>query len=70
MARICYQDHAAAVATCHATAAWARRRVDPSAFGEDRVVVQFEFTDQPQAKRSSWLINEARNVDLCPKDRF
>lgn len=48
---------------------WAvRRRVDPSAFGEGRVVVQFEFTDQPQAKRCWWLINEACNVDLCPKD--
>jgi DNA-binding HxlR family transcriptional regulator len=48
---------------------WAvRRRVDPSAFGEGRVVVQFEFTDQPQAKRCWWLLNEAGNVDLCPKD--
>jgi DNA-binding HxlR family transcriptional regulator len=48
---------------------WAvRRRVDPSVFGDRRVTVQFEFTDQPQAKRSWWLVNEAANVDLCPKD--
>lgn len=48
---------------------WAvRRRVDPSVFGDRRVTVQFEFTDQPQAKRSWWLVNEATNVDLCPKD--
>lgn len=48
---------------------WAvRRRVEPSVFGDRRVTVQFEFTDQPQAKRSWWLVNEATNVDLCPKD--
>ncbi|WP_162917394.1 winged helix-turn-helix transcriptional regulator [Dongia deserti] len=48
---------------------WAiRRRVDPSVFGRARVTVQFEFTDQPQAKRSWWLVNEGANVDLCPKD--
>ena len=48
---------------------WAiRRRVDPSVFGGVRVTVQFEFTDQPQAKRCWWLVNEATNVDLCPKD--
>ena len=45
-----------------------RRRVDPSVFGEGRVVVQFEFSDQPQARRRWWLVNEAPNVDLCPKD--
>lgn len=48
---------------------WAlRRRVDPSAFGERRVTVQFEFTDQPRAKRRWWLVNEGMGVDLCPKD--
>ena len=48
---------------------WAvRRRVDPSVLGDRRVTVQFEFTDQPQAKRSWWLVNEAASVDLCPKD--
>lgn len=48
---------------------WAiRRRVDPSALGKRRVTVQFEFTDQPQAKRCWWLVNESTSVDLCPKD--
>ena len=48
---------------------WAiRRRVDPSAFEKRRVTVQFEFTDQPQAKRCWWLVNEGVSVDLCPKD--
>lgn len=48
---------------------WAiRRRVDPSVFGGVRVTVQFEFTDQTQAKRNWWLVNEATYVDLCPKD--
>ena len=48
---------------------WAmRRRVDPSVFGKARVTVQFEFADQPQAKRRWWLVNEGTDVDLCPKD--
>lgn len=48
---------------------WAmRRRVDPSVFGQGRVTVQFEFTDQPPSKRCWWLVNEGTNVDLCPKD--
>jgi DNA-binding HxlR family transcriptional regulator len=48
---------------------WAvRRRVDPAAFGGRRVVVQFEFDDQPEARRRWWLINEDGAVDLCPKD--
>lgn len=48
---------------------WAiRRRVDPSVFGGARTTIQFEFTDQPQARRFWWLVNEAVHVDLCPKD--
>jgi DNA-binding HxlR family transcriptional regulator len=48
---------------------WAiRRRVDPAALGKRRVTLRFEFTDQPQAKRCWWLVNEGTNVDLCPKD--
>ena len=48
---------------------WAMwRRVDPSVFGQERVTVQFEFTDQPRSKRFWWLVNEGANVELCPKD--
>lgn len=48
---------------------WAvRRRVDPAVFGEGRTTVEFAFTDQPNAKRHWWLVNEGGNVDLCPKD--
>ena len=48
---------------------WAmRRRVDPSVFGQERITVQFEFTDQPRSKRFWWLVNEGTDVDLCPKD--
>jgi DNA-binding HxlR family transcriptional regulator len=51
------------------TLMWAiRRRVDPTAFGERRTVVQFEFTDQLPARRYWWLINEPSSVDLCLKD--
>jgi DNA-binding HxlR family transcriptional regulator len=48
---------------------WAmRRRVDPAAFGLGRVVVAFDFTDLPKAKRAWWLVNSGKEVDLCPKD--
>lgn len=48
---------------------WAiRRRIDPSVLGKRRVTVRFEFTDQPQAKRCWWLVNDGVSVDLCPKD--
>lgn len=48
---------------------WAvRRRVDPSAFGKARTVVQFEYVDQPPAKRHWWMVNEVADVDLCLTD--
>jgi DNA-binding HxlR family transcriptional regulator len=48
---------------------WAmRRRVDPAAFGSRRVVVAFDFTDLPRAKRYWWLVNSGPDVDLCPRD--
>ena len=48
---------------------WAmRRRVDPAAFGSGRVVVAFMFTDLPKARRHWWLVNNGKEVDLCPKD--
>jgi len=48
---------------------WAmRRRVDPAAFGSRRAVVAFDFTDVPQAKRYWWLVNNGKEVELCPKD--
>lgn len=51
------------------TLMWAmRRRVDPTAFGPQRVVVQFEFSDQPEERRRWWLVNEGGSVDLCLTD--
>jgi len=48
---------------------WAmRRRVDLAAFGSRRVVIAFEFTDLPQARRYWWFVNNGKEVDLCPKD--
>lgn len=48
---------------------WAmRRRVDPAAFGSGRVVVALEFSDLPHARRYWWLVNNGKEVDLCPKD--
>jgi DNA-binding HxlR family transcriptional regulator len=45
-----------------------RRRVDPNAFGKDRVTVHFDFTDVPQNKRRFWLVNHRGTADLCPFD--
>ena len=45
-----------------------RRRVDPNAFGEVRVTVQFDFTDVPNNKRRFWLVNDRGTADLCPFD--
>jgi DNA-binding HxlR family transcriptional regulator len=45
-----------------------RRRVDPKAFGANRVTVHFEFTDVPKSKRRFWLVNDRGTADLCPFD--
>jgi DNA-binding HxlR family transcriptional regulator len=45
-----------------------RRRVDPKQFPSRRVVVQFEFSDVPRAKRHWWLVSEKDEVDLCVTD--
>jgi DNA-binding HxlR family transcriptional regulator len=42
--------------------------VDASAFGARRIVVRFDFTDMPAAKRTWWLVNDDGSVDLCPTD--
>jgi DNA-binding HxlR family transcriptional regulator len=44
-----------------------RHGVDTAAF-RAHVVVQFEFSDQPSAKRRWWFVNERDDVDLCPTD--
>lgn len=33
-----------------------------------RVVVRFEFPDQPQNKRRWWLLKDQDDIDLCPQD--
>jgi DNA-binding HxlR family transcriptional regulator len=45
-----------------------RRRVDPNAFGPERVVVKLEFTDVPAGKRHWWIVNDGGAVDLCATD--
>ena len=44
------------------------RRVDPSAFGTGRTVVNLHFSDQPAAKRNWWFINENGGCGLCVDD--
>lgn len=45
-----------------------RRSIDPGAFPERRVVVQFEYPDAPNGARDWWLIAEAGEIDLCLED--
>ncbi|MFD0465834.1 SCP2 sterol-binding domain-containing protein [Microvirga aerilata] len=45
-----------------------RRRVDPTTFPDERVTVEFDFTDMPSSRRHWWLISNRGEVDLCPTD--
>jgi DNA-binding HxlR family transcriptional regulator len=45
-----------------------RRRVNRDAFPENRTCLQFEFVDQPKAKRRYWLVGDRGGLDLCIDD--
>jgi DNA-binding HxlR family transcriptional regulator len=45
-----------------------RRSVNPAAFPDDKVVVQFEYPDAPKGARDWWLVSEHREVELCLSD--
>jgi DNA-binding HxlR family transcriptional regulator len=48
---------------------WAMERsVKADAFGPDRAVVRLELTDQPEATRFWWFVNEKGAVQLCLED--
>ncbi|MFC3118770.1 hypothetical protein ACFOHS_13345 [Jhaorihella thermophila] len=43
-----------------------RRNMNPSPLPDRRVVVEFDFADQPRSKRAWWLVIEPEGaVDLC-----
>ena len=42
-----------------------RRSVNPDAFPEHRVVVQFEYADASKGARDWWLVSEDREIELC-----
>lgn len=44
------------------------RTLDKDFFGNDRTVIQFEFTDYTSAFRYWWLVIQAGEVDVCLKD--
>ena len=44
------------------------RNVAPDDFPAGRISLQFDFSDQPKAKRTWWLVCEAGDVDICPTD--
>jgi DNA-binding HxlR family transcriptional regulator len=41
------------------------RRLALDRMPETRIVIQFEFTDQPKAKRMRWIVGDAKGVELC-----
>ena len=43
-------------------------RARPAVFGARRCVVKVTFTDQPEATRHFWFINEHGRADVCVKD--
>lgn len=45
-----------------------RRSVNPKAFPDRRVVVQFEYADAPIGSRDWWLVSELGEIDLCLND--
>ena len=45
-----------------------RRSIDPAAFPDHRVVVQFEYPDAPSGARDWWLVAEDGEIDLCHND--
>lgn len=48
---------------------WTMERfVKPTAFGDRRTVVQFDFVDQPSNRRRWWFVNESGEAQLCVKD--
>ncbi|MGF1592671.1 MAG: winged helix-turn-helix transcriptional regulator [Kiloniellaceae bacterium] len=44
------------------------RRMHLDRMPEARTVIQFEFTDQPAAKRLRWIVGEPGSIDLCITD--
>ena len=44
------------------------RGVKSDAFGFARTVVSLTFTDQPEARRSWWFVNQPPGCELCLKD--
>ena len=45
-----------------------RRGVKPDAFPGRRISVEFQFPDQPAAKRRWWLVCENGETEICPTD--
>lgn len=51
---------------------WALQKgAHPELFGTERVVIQFELTDQPDNRRHWWFLNQDGTCELClePPDR-
>lgn len=45
-----------------------RRSINPTAFPQHRIVVEFEFPDAPEGNKHWWLVSEQGEIDLCFND--
>lgn len=48
--------------------AWCQVQLDRDALPDGRVVVRFEFPDQPPGSRLFWMLIEGRDAELCITD--
>lgn len=47
---------------------WALEKgAHPECFGDERTIIEFDFTDQPENKRHWWFLNENGRCELCLK---
>lgn len=44
------------------------RRMDLQRMPEERIVIQFEFSDQPKSKQLRWVLGDRSGVELCITD--
>jgi hypothetical protein len=45
-----------------------RRGIRVNLLPPGRILIRFEFPDQPASKRCWWLLKERDELDLCPQD--
>lgn len=46
---------------------WSRNSLDRGRLPDERILVRFEFPDQPSSRRTFWLLFERRDCEVCYK---